>query len=100
MKRLYIIVLSALFLAAAPIAAFAQVDEELTTEINAATMVVRDGNVHITNAEGKNLEVYNVTGVRVALIRIDSNDKQVNLNLSRGCYILKVGKIVRKITIL
>ncbi len=100
MKRLYIVALSILLLGTMPLVSFAQTDEEVATELNAVTMVVREGKVHVTNAEGKNLEIYNITGVRVSLIRIDSNDKQISLNLTRGCYILKVGKIVRKVTIL
>ncbi len=100
MKRLYIVALSILLLGTTPFVAFAQMDEEVGTELNAVTMVVREGKVHVTNAEGKNLEIYNITGVRVSLIRIDCNDKHISLNLTRGCYILKVGKIVRKVTIL
>ncbi len=83
-----------------PSVAVAQTDDEVEAELNAVTLNVRDGKVHVTNAEGKNLEIYNLTGVRVSLIRIDNNDKHINLNLSRGCYILKVGKVVRKVTIL
>lgn len=89
-----------LLLGTIPSAAVVQADEEVEAEMNAVTMTIREDKVHVTNAEGKNLEVYNITGVRVSLIRIDSNDKQINLNLSRGCYILKVGKVVRKVTIL
>lgn len=100
MKRLYIIALSMFLLGTIPSAAIAQIDEEVEAELDAVTLTVSDGKVHVTNAEGKNLEIYNITGVRVSLIRIDSNDKQINLNLTRGCYILKVGKVVRKVTIL
>lgn len=55
--------------------------------------------LHVTGAAGENLYVYNVTGVRVKSIRIDSNDKRYDLNLPKGCYIVKVGKVVRKISI-
>ena len=47
--------------------------------------------VRVQDAESQRLEVYNVLGVRV-----DSNDKTFTLGLQRGCYILKVGKVVRK----
>ena len=68
---------------------------------NSCVSVMEGGEaVVITNAEGKTLEIYNLTGVRVARIRIDSNDKQITLNLTRGCYIMKVDKVVRKVTIL
>lgn len=100
MKKLYIIALSLFLMGTMPSVAIAQTDGEIEAELNSVTLTVRDSKVHVANAEGKNLEIYNITGVRVSLIRIDSNDKQINLNLSRGCYILKVGKVVRKITIL
>mgnify|MGYP003414723536 CR=1 FL=1 len=32
-------------------------------------------------------------------IRVDNNDKYYDLNLPKGCYIVKVGKVVRKIYI-
>lgn len=55
--------------------------------------------LHVTGAAGKDLYIYNVTGVRVKSIRVDSNDKRYELNLPKGCYIVKVGKVVRKISI-
>ena len=54
--------------------------------------------VNIKNAEDKVLEVYNLAGVKVATIRIDSPEKTIDLDyLQKGCYILKVGKIARKV---
>lgn len=55
--------------------------------------------VHICGAEGLTMEVYNLTGVKVSTTKIDSDDAIINLNLQHGCYILKVGKVVRKISI-
>ena len=45
------------------------------------------------------LQIYNVTGVCVMSLRVDGQDKRYNLNLPKGCYIVKVGKVVRKISI-
>lgn len=100
MKRLWIIALSMLLLGVAPSIAHVQMDEPIEAEMEAVTLSIQEGKAHITNAEGKTLEIYNLTGVRVARIRIDSNDKQITLNLTRGCYIMKVDKVVRKVTIL
>jgi hypothetical protein len=77
-----------------------QMDEPIEAELEAVTLTIQDNRAHITNADGKTLEIYNLTGVRVARIRIDGNDKQITLNLTRGCYIMKVDKVVRKVTIL
>ena len=64
------------------------------------TISFQNNRLHVTNAEGKYLEIFNLTGVRSARIRIDSNDKYITLNLPRGCYLMKVDKIVRKVSIL
>jgi hypothetical protein len=100
MKRIWIIALSMLLLGAVPSIAHMQTDEPIEAEMETVTLTIQDNKAHITNADGKTLEIYNLTGVRVARIRIDSNDKQIALNLTRGCYIMKVGKVVRKVTIL
>ena len=55
--------------------------------------------LHVTGASGLEINIYNVTGVRVKSFRVDSNDKRYDLNLPKGCYIVKVGKTVRKISI-
>ncbi|MGI6231288.1 MAG: T9SS type A sorting domain-containing protein [Prevotella sp.] len=55
--------------------------------------------LRVTGAAGEVLQIYNVAGVRVLSVRIDSSDKSFNLNLPKGCYIVKVGKVVRKISI-
>lgn len=58
-----------------------------------------NGSLHITGGQGQVLEIYNVAGVRVMTARIDSYDKVIDINLSKGCYIVKVGKTARKISI-
>lgn len=100
MKRIWIIAISMLLLGAVPSIAHMQMDEPIEAELEAITLTIQDNRAHITNADGKTLEIYNLTGVRVARIRIDGNDKQITLNLTRGCYIMKVDKVVRKVTIL
>lgn len=45
------------------------------------------------------MEVYNIVGVKVTSEKIDSSDKTVTLNLSKGYYILKIENVVRKIVI-
>lgn len=100
MKRFWIIVLYLFLLGNIPSIAHMQMDEPIEAEIETITLSIQDNKAHVTNAEGKTLEIYNLTGVRVARIRIDNNDKHITLKLNRGCYIMKVDKIVRKVTIL
>lgn len=67
--------------------------------VSGISLNIKDGNVHITGANGEVMEIFNLTGTKVATVRIDSNDKTFALNLQKGCYLIKVGKIVRKISV-
>jgi len=62
-------------------------------------ITVQGSNVRVTNASGQTLAIYNVAGVCVQKIKVEGADKCFELNLPKGCYILKVGKTVRKISI-
>lgn len=98
-KRFYIIALC-LLLTGVPMSLMAQSEQdEIETELSAIGLSVNGNKVRVSGAEEQTLEVYNLTGVKVTSIRIDSNDKTLTLTLQRGCYILKIGKIVRKISI-
>ena len=55
--------------------------------------------LHITGANGLVMQIYNVAGVRVMSVKVEGPDKRFELNLPKGCYIVKVGKVVRKISI-
>ena len=63
------------------------------------TITVDGNNVQVNGASGLVLEVVSLTGRHVASIKIESPAQRVELNLPKGCYILKVGKVVRKVTL-
>ena len=64
------------------------------------SMTVSENTVRIRNAAaGAKLEIYNVLGLKVQSIKIDTANKTVALSLPKGCYILKLENIVRKIAI-
>lgn len=69
------------------------------TEQQPQVAAVGERAVRITNANGLTAYVYNVAGVCVQQWRVDGPDRRYDLNLPRGCYIVKVGKTVRKISI-
>ena len=46
------------------------------------------------------VEVYNITGVKVFVHRVDGDDRTFTLTAERGIYIVKVGKVVRRVTLL
>jgi hypothetical protein len=67
-------------------------------EVAPITISVNESTIHIKNAEKMVIEIYNMTGVKVVTQRIDSSDKIIELdNLPKGCYIIKIGKVARKV---
>lgn len=84
--------------AAAPMVAEMGVAEMAEPE-RSVVMTVEGNGVVVSGAAGMTLEVVSVTGRHVATIKIDSPAQRVELNLPKGCYILKVGKVVRKVTL-
>ena len=74
------------------------VAEQVEPERN-ITITVNNSTVEITGATGMTLEVVSLTGRQVATYRIDSPAQLIDLNVPKGCYILKVGKMVRKVTV-
>ena len=72
---------------------------ELIEAEQGVTLTVSGNAVQVGGASGMVLEVVSLTGRQVASIKIESPAQRVELNLPKGCYILKVGKVVRKITL-
>ena len=101
-KKLLIISTAALLLTVTPARAMEmvmemgvaeQIDEQMPT-------LSVDGNtISITGGNGQTLEVVSVTGRAVASYKIESPAQRIELNLPKGCYILKIGKVVRKVTV-
>ncbi|MBR3066397.1 MAG: T9SS type A sorting domain-containing protein [Prevotella sp.] len=60
---------------------------------------VNGNTVNVQHAEGMELEVVSLTGRAVASYKIEGPAQRIELNLPKGCYILKVGKVVRKVTV-
>ena len=57
------------------------------------------GILYVNGGEGKTLEVISLTGRKVMEEQIDSPAQKFELNIPKGCYIVKVGKVVRKISV-
>ena len=100
MKKI-LIMITAAFLLALPMDVKAQDIQQRTTieqEVAPITISVNESTIHIKNAEKMVIEIYNMTGVKVVTQRIDSSDKIIELdNLPKGCYIIKIGKVARKV---
>lgn len=61
------------------------------------SITVDGRNVRLQNAQGTVLEIFSITGKKVAAFKVDTNDKTVTVNVGKGCYIVKVGGITKKI---
>ena len=86
--------------AAVPIVAVADTSIEIIdTDIQTINVAVTESTIHVTGANGQVMHVYNVTGMKLMSVKIEGQDKKVEINLPKGCYIVKVGKVVRKIYI-
>ena len=70
--------------------------EQIDSEV---TMVVEGNTVTVNGAEGLVLEIISLTGRKVAQYEINSPSQRIELNLSKGCYVFKIGKVVRKVAI-
>jgi hypothetical protein len=86
--------------AAVPVVAVADTSIEIIdTDIQTINVAVTESTIHVTGANGQVMHVYNVTGMKLMSVKIEGQDKNVEINLPKGCYIVKVGKVVRKIYI-
>jgi hypothetical protein len=68
------------------------IDDDINISVNGQTVTV-------TGAQGFTLEVVSLTGRKVMSVKIESPAQRVELNIPKGCYILKIGKVVRKVSI-
>lgn len=63
------------------------------------TISFSQGSIYVSGGEGMILEVVSLTGKKVMEQQIDSPSQKFELNIPKGCYIVKVGKVVRKVSI-
>lgn len=68
-------------------------------EDNGVKIQIERTEARILNAAQSTLEIYDLTGKRIATHRIDNADKIISLPAQRGCYILKIGKLTRKVSV-
>ena len=102
-RRLLIFVLSVMFSWLAPLAvsaapAYMAGVMEMYAEQD-ADVVYANGALMVTGAEGCTLEVVSLTGKKVLSVEISSPAQKIELNIPKGCYIVKVGKVVRKVSV-
>ena len=66
---------------------------------------VQNSVIVVNGAAGYEMEVVSLTGRRVMKVRIENNSQRIELNVMKGCYIVKIenqakkDRFVRKVTI-
>lgn len=99
-KPILKIALIAFILIGTPIATQAsEAVEIIDNDFQEIGITVNGSTVRVVGANGMVLSIYNVAGVRIMTAKIDSSDKSFEVSLPKGCYIMKIGKTVRKISI-
>ena len=100
-KKIYTLLLAFILLGAAlpNMVQAATTIEMQEQEINTISISISGNVLRVEGADNETLYIYNVVGVRVMSIKIDGQDKRYSLSLPKGCYIIKVGKVDRKISI-
>lgn len=101
-KRLLILFLAVSMMLSVPVLVKAAEAEMLQTEQTLdddITISVNGQWVTVTGAQGLTLEVVSLTGRQIKTIKIESPAQRIELNIPKGCYILKIGKVVRKVAV-
>lgn len=103
MNKVFKILLLAIVLMS-PVAMYADGDNADVTEVVAGvaapSVVVRGGVVEIENpgTEVVDVAIFTITGVQVHNSKINASDNE-QINLPAGCYIVKVGKVAKRVAI-
>lgn len=99
--RKIILTMTLTLMLSAPVLAVPVMMELMATEQidSEVTMVVEGNTVTVNGAEGLVLEIISLTGRKVAQYEINSPSQRIELNLTKGCYVFKIGKVVRKVAI-
>ena len=99
-KNILIFSMASILISSIPVMSHAETAIEIIdNDYQSVTISVQESVLHVTGANGQVLQIYNVAGVMVKSIKVEGNDRRYELNLSKVCYIVKVGKTVRKISI-
>lgn len=101
-KRLLILSLAVSMMLSVPVLVKAAEAEMLQTEQTLdgdITISVNGQWVTVNGAQGLTLEVVSLTGRQIKTIKIESPAQRIELNIPKGCYILKIGKVVRKVAV-
>ncbi len=70
----------------------------IESEQQQVSVSVTESTIYLKNADKKIVSVINMAGVEVIKFKCDSPSKTLDLgHLPKGCYIIKIGKVARKV---
>jgi len=103
MKRFFSILLMTYLLCSVGLTAYTQDGNNriAETEAESTTKIKLVENRIVIENLPKNdlLEIYNIMGVKVFSRRIEAGTNEYTLSLTKGYYIIKIGKITKKIAV-
>lgn len=102
MKRFYTILLTVLLLGGMGFPLISQVNPQRSVMEAAEKIKIKlsENRLTIENLPKDDiLEIYNIMGVKVFSRRVKAGTNEYTLSLPKGFYILKIGKITKKIAI-
>lgn len=98
--RLLTLLIASLIMTAMPTTGRAEaMADVIESDLQEITVTLTASRLHVTNAYCQTLQIFNVAGMCVMSIKVDSPDRNYDLSLPKGCYIVKVGTYVRKISV-
>lgn len=72
----------------------------VTQETTGVTIFVKGSTLQLQNATvGEKVQVLSIVGVRVFQKKVESVNQDFDLDLPKGYYIVKIGTVVRKISL-
>lgn len=99
MKRQLLILITAALLLGVPQVKAQDIQHPATEqELKEINISVNGTTLRVKNADKMVVEIFNMAGMKVASYRVDSPEKTFELeHMPKGCYIVRVGKVARKI---
>ena len=101
-KKILIAIFAAAMMISVPFESMASSFKEAITEIQgdrAIDISINQSTLTINGAQGMVLEIVSVTGRHVMTMKIESQSLCIDLRVPKGCYLVKVGSVVRKISV-
>lgn len=99
MKKFLLIILPLVLVFTPAFATETTENDGIEASISTVSIAVSGNTVKVSGTNGEDIEIFNLTGTKVTTIKTDTSGKTFSATLPKGCYLVKIGKVVRKISI-